>query len=188
MTARSIRIGLPQALSLREISARTSFGRQLPPKPHPASRNEVSGAAPARRRATASGTWEACSPRMTSTTSTSPTAAQRSANSFENEIIVASSALDAYLIISAVRVPVHEPGHVGGSPRTAPRAAAQVRASMPPSTRRSGSHEVADGLAFGQELRVHADAEVAARRLPPTLPRAAATHDVVASCPGRPCS
>ena len=58
-----------------------------------------------------------CTPLMTSTTSTSPTAAQRLPISFANEIIVASSAFDAYLIISAVRVLVSSRGTVDSKAR-----------------------------------------------------------------------
>ena len=49
---------------------------------------------------------------MTSTMSMPPSAAPRFAISFENEISVASSALDAYLIISAVACVGPEPRHV----------------------------------------------------------------------------
>ena len=49
-----------------------------------------------------SGTARGARPRMTSTTSTSPTAAQRFPISLAKEMRVASRALDAYLIISAV--------------------------------------------------------------------------------------
>ena len=103
---------------------------------------------------------------MTSTTSTSPTAAHRSAISFENEIIVASSAFDAYLIISAVACRRPDPRHVRETPRRVARGRHAVRSSSAAEHDPVGRHEVLRPPALGQELRVHADAEAVAGRCP----------------------
>ena len=92
-------------------SALTSFGRQLPPKPQPGNRNELIPAAtraPSARRGCSSRIrW---TPRITSAASTPGTVAHRFAISFENEISVASSALELYLMNSAVALLVRTTG------------------------------------------------------------------------------
>ena len=99
-----------------------------------------------------------------------PSAAPRLASSLENEIRLASSAFDAYLIISAVRGFVRMRGasreravdffECGDRPLVDAAEHDAVR-----------EHEVVDRLAFGQELRVHAHAEVRSRPSCPTPPR-----------------
>src|SRR5690349_9438165 len=102
MTASRTGIGEP-ACAAWAISALTSLGRQLPPKPQPASRNRLKGASvrlpsgPGIQRYLLR--WTA---RITSATSIPPNAEHRLANSFAKEMEAASSAFEAYLIISAV--------------------------------------------------------------------------------------
>ena len=93
-------------------SAATPLGRQLPPNPQPGIRKEVIGAS--RILPSASTVekycerWSAC---ITSATSTSPSAVQSEANSFENEINRASTLFELYLIISAVEGFVRRSAH-----------------------------------------------------------------------------
>ena len=74
-----------------------SFGKQLPPNPTPGNRNDgpirLSKPIPLRTRSTSA-----------------LSSSQRFANSFMKEIFVARKALDAYLIISAVRMSVTSTG------------------------------------------------------------------------------
>ena len=90
----------------------------------------------------------------------------RLANSFENEIIVASSAFEAYLIISAVAYVVRTPRHV--RERRVEVLEHLGGALVDPAEHDAvGVHEVLDRLPLGEELRVHADAEVDAGPLVP---------------------
>ena len=93
---------LAPAPSAVRISARTSLGKHEPPYPTPGNRNGK----PIRESDP--------TPLRTSLTS-APTASQRLATSFMNEILVASSALEAYLVISALRTPMTR---IGFSVRT----------------------------------------------------------------------
>ena len=79
------------------LRAETSLGKQLPPKPMPALRNDR----PMR------GSWPM--PSATVTTS-APTSSQTLAISLMKVILVARKALDAYLIISAVATSVRMTG------------------------------------------------------------------------------
>src|SRR5712692_1728527 len=121
------------------ISAFTSFGRQLPPKPHPAQRKEAIGAVtqspPGSSAVRYLLRW---SPLITSTMSTPPRAAQRLPSSLENEIIVASRQLDAYLIISAV-FGLHRTRCASGNAAYSSSSRPMLFSSIPPSTMRSGN-------------------------------------------------
>src|SRR5262249_9785495 len=102
ITAVSNGIGMP-AFRPCAISALTSFGRQLPPKPHPAQRKPlIDGQARLPSGKTRLRYLLKWRPFMTSTISTPPNLAHKLPSSLENEIIVAKSAFEAYLIISAV--------------------------------------------------------------------------------------
>ncbi len=146
------------------ISALTSLGRQLPPNPHPASRRAELGPAPARRPAKSDVRYrDMWTPRITSTTSTSPTAAHRFAISFANEMHRRQQRIRGVLDHLRRRVFVRN--------RVAPREERRVqlvegrvcRLVDPPQDEPIRRHEVRDGLPLGEELRVHADAEVASR-------------------------
>ena len=95
----------------------------------------------------------------------SPSAAQRLEISLANEIAVASSAFDAYLIISAVVVFVRTRGSSSG--KTGVQLLEHIRHALvdPAQNDSVGEHEVGDRLALGEELRVDADPEVVARLL-----------------------
>ena len=84
------------------LSAETSLGKQVPPKPMPACRN----AGPMRRS----------SPMPSATTATSaPTSSHTLAISLMKLILVARKALDAYLTISALGTLVRTTGAPRGS-------------------------------------------------------------------------
>ena len=106
-------------------SAFTSFGKQEPPYPTPASRN--SGLMRRSRPM----------PRETSLTS-APRRSQMLAISLMKLILVARNALDAYLIISAVRMSVWMIGGSGCRSRYTRATQSIAWESVPPSTTRSG--------------------------------------------------
>ena len=116
------------------IKAFTSFGRQLPPKPQPAFRNDAIGGNLSLFRPRKY--WLRCTPRITSTISIPPRAEPRLASSFVKEIRFASNALDAYLINSAVRKFVWIRGASENGLYTSSNTSI-VRVSIPPSTTRS---------------------------------------------------
>ena len=89
-----------------------------------------------------------------------PIRAPKLAISFENEISVASSALDAYLIISAVRVLVRRRGTVVG--KGAYSCLEDIRRSCIDSAEHEAvrKQEVADGRAFGEKLGIHAQSKI----------------------------
>ena len=111
---------------------------------------------------------------------------QMRAISLENEIIVAMKAFDVYLIISAVRVVVRMTGVSLNIAyiRRQDVGAAVVDAADHDAVR---VHEVLDGHAFGQELRVHAEAEVDAGLLAGG-PLELLAHHRVGGARARPCS
>ena len=91
--------------------------------------------------------------------------------SLENEISVARTEFETYLIISAVLLFVLD--HGDAVERRVDLALSIDRALVDaPEHDPVGPHEVVDGHALGQELRVHADPEVALR---PAFPEAASS-------------
>ena len=168
------------ALAPWATRALTSFGRQLPPKPQPASRNEVIGA---------------CRPVDASGTSDGVQAAHH-----VDDVDVADGGAQ---VGDLVRERDHRrQQRVRGvldhlrrrrascgraarpeSPRRAPRAPSAVRSSTPPSTMRSGCMKSCDRLALGEELRVHRRRRSRRR---PALPEASSRtrRDDVVGRPG----
>ena len=113
ITARRTRIGCSRR-SPSAIRARTSFGRQLPPKPHPGLEergNRRADPKTVRRERTEVmremyALHDLCDVDVPNS--------RRLPISLANEIIVASNAFDVYLIISAVRVSVRRRGTLVG--------------------------------------------------------------------------
>ena len=136
------------------MSAFTSFGKQLPPYPTPGNRKD----GPMRRSAAiARRTWS----------TSAPTRSQTLATSFMNEMRVASMALAAYFDSSALAQSITITGAPGARERRV-QFSHQLRGPvvLGADDDAVGPHEVLDGRALLEELRVAHDAE-RVRRLAP---------------------
>src|ERR1051325_4391149 len=122
-------------------SARTSFGRQLPPKPEPARRYDRIPGRTGAPLCMGVSRRSRCRPSMIASISSPGRVSHSEASSLLNEIIVASKAFEAYLISSAFLNEVVTMGQENGAYSSATRAA--DCSSHPPMTMRSGSRKLA---------------------------------------------